>query len=51
MQLLLQQSFAYSNAYQHSFVPSSVYAWKLPFDFVINLPFQHFKCTNNIYIP
>ena len=50
-QFLLQQPFAHSNAYQHSFVPNTVHAWNLLPEAVINLPFQHFKITINIYIP
>ena len=39
-QLLLQQPFAHSNAYQHSFVPNIVHVWNLLPESVINLPFQ-----------
>ena len=49
-QLLLQQPFAHSNAYQHSFVPNIVHVWNLLPESVINLPFQYFKTTINSYI-
>ena len=42
-QLLLQQPFAVTNAYLHSFVPHTVHAWNLLPEPVVNLPLQHFK--------
>ena len=42
-QLLLQQPFAGTNAYFHSFVPHTVHAWNLLPESVVNLPLQHFK--------
>ena len=42
-QLLLQQPFAGTNAYLHSFVPHTVHAWNLLPESVVNLPLQHFK--------
>ena len=40
MQLLLQQPFARSNAYQHSLLPNILHVWNLLPESVINLPFQ-----------
>ena len=42
-QLLLQQAFAGTNAYLHSFVPHIVYAWNFLPESVVNLRLQHFK--------
>ena len=42
-QLLLQQPFAGTNAYLHSFVPHTVHAWNFLPETLINLPLQHFK--------
>ena len=42
-QLLLQQPFAGTNAYLHSFVPHTVHAWNLLPESVVNLPLLHFK--------
>jgi len=42
-QLLLQQPFAHSNAYQYSFVSNTVRVWNLLPESVINLPFQHLR--------
>ena len=50
MQLLLQQPFARSNAYQHSLLPNILHVWNLLPESVINLPFQYFKTTINSYI-
>ena len=42
-QLLLQQPFASTHPYLHSFVLHTVHAWNLLPESVVNLPLQHFK--------
>ena len=49
-QLLLQQPFAGTNAYLHSFVLHIVHAWNLLPETVVNLPLQHFKSNIVNYI-
>ena len=44
-QLLLQQPFAGTNAYLHSFVPHTVHAWNLLPESIVNLPLQILRVT------
>ena len=46
--ILLQQPFAGTNAYLHSFVTHTVRVWNLLPESCVNLPLQYFKSVNYI---